>query len=47
MPDDLYGRDIFAWSEHQADLLRRVARGERVIEVDWDHVIKEVEDAGP
>jgi hypothetical protein len=46
MPDDLYDRDILAWSEHQASLLRRVARGERVNEVDWDHVIEEVEDVG-
>jgi len=30
MPDDLYDRDALAWSEHQASLLRRVARGERV-----------------
>jgi hypothetical protein len=46
MPDDLYDRDILAWSEHQASLLRRVARGERVNEVDWEHVIEEVEDVG-
>ena len=31
---------------HQADLLRRVARGERVNEVDWEHVIEEIEDVG-
>jgi hypothetical protein len=30
MPDDLYDRDVLAWSEYQADLLRRLARGERV-----------------
>jgi hypothetical protein len=46
MPDDLYDRDALAWSEHQASLLRRVARGERVNEVDWEHVIKEIEDVG-
>ena len=46
MPDDLYDRDILAWSENQASLLRRLARGERVKDVDWDHVIEEVEDAG-
>src|SRR6185437_6347611 len=46
MPDDLYDRDALAWSEHQAALLRRVARGERVNEVDWDHVIEEIEDVG-
>ena len=30
MPDTLYEQDILAWSDHQADLLRRLARGERV-----------------
>ncbi|HEY7578968.1 MAG TPA: DUF29 domain-containing protein [Acetobacteraceae bacterium] len=46
MPDDLYDRDILAWSQHQASLLRRVARGERVNEVDWEHVVEEIEDVG-
>lgn len=46
MPDDLYQRDILSWSEHQADLLRRVARGERVNGVDWEHVVEEIEDVG-
>jgi hypothetical protein len=46
MPDDLYDRDVLAWSEHQASLLRRVARGERVNDVDWDHVVEEIEDLG-
>jgi Domain of unknown function DUF29 len=46
MPDDLYDCDILAWSQHQADLLRRVARGERVNEVDWEHVVEEIEDVG-
>ena len=46
MSDDLYERDILVWSERQADLLRRVARGERVNDVDWDHVVEEIEDVG-
>lgn len=46
MPDDLYDRDILSWSAHQADLLRRVARGERVNGVDWEHVAEEIEDVG-
>ena len=46
MPDDLYERDILSWSEHQADLLRRVARGELVNGVDWGHVVEEIEDLG-
>jgi hypothetical protein len=46
MPDDLYDRDILAWSEHQSALLRRVANGERLNDVDWDHVVEEIEDVG-
>lgn len=46
MPDDLYDRDTLARSEHEPNLLRRVARGERVNEVDWEHVIEEIEDVG-
>ena len=47
MPDDLYERDILVWSEKQAALLRRLARGEGLNEpVDWDHVIEEVGDVG-
>jgi hypothetical protein len=46
MPNDLYDRDVLAWSEHQADLLRRLARGERVNDLDWEHVVEEIEDVG-
>jgi hypothetical protein len=46
MPDGLYERDILSWSEHQADLLRRLARGEKVNDVDWTHVVDEIEDVG-
>ena len=47
MPDDLYERDFLVWSEQQADLLRRLAAGERVNEaVDWPHLIEEVQDLG-
>ena len=46
MPDDLYDRDILIWSEQQADLLRRAARGERVNDLDWAHVVEEIEDVG-
>ncbi|GGG20551.1 hypothetical protein GCM10010964_05950 [Caldovatus sediminis] len=46
MPDDLYHRDILAWSRAQADRLRRVAAGERVNDVDWEHVIEEIEEVG-
>jgi hypothetical protein len=46
LPDDLYERDILTWSEHQADLLRRVALGELVNGVDWEHVVEAIEDMG-
>jgi hypothetical protein len=46
MPDDLYERDILAWSDRQAALLRRVAKGERVNDVDWEHIVEEIEDVG-
>ena len=46
MADNLYDVDALAWSERQAALLRRVARGERVNDVDWDHVVEEIEDVG-
>ena len=42
-----YDTDIVAWSNHQAELLRRVAAGERVNDqVDWENVIEEVESVG-
>jgi hypothetical protein len=47
MPDDLYTADILRWSDQQADLLRRLARGERVNEaIDWENLIEEVESVG-
>ncbi|MBS0638568.1 MAG: DUF29 domain-containing protein [Proteobacteria bacterium] len=46
VPADLYDRDILAWSEQQADLLRRIARGERVSHVDWDNLVDEMEGVG-
>ena len=42
MPNDLYGRDVLACSEQQADLLRRLAREEQVSGVGWEHVIDEI-----
>jgi hypothetical protein len=47
MPDDLYTADILRWSDQQAELLRRLARGERVNDaIDWENVIEEVESVG-
>jgi hypothetical protein len=39
---DLYERDLYAWSEVQADLLRR----RRFAELDLEHIVEEIEDAG-
>ena len=41
-----YASDILLWSEQQADLLRRVARGERVNGLDWENVAEEIESVG-
>ena len=44
---DLYGEDIRLWSETQSALLRRLAAGEAITDqVDWPHIIEEVEDRG-
>lgn len=43
---DLYDTDILEWSQHQAALLRRVAAGERVNDIDWPNVIEEIESVG-
>jgi hypothetical protein len=45
--EPLYDADILLWSEQQAELLRRVARGERINDqVDWPNIIEEVESVG-
>jgi hypothetical protein len=44
---DLYDTDIVSWSDQQAELLRRLAAGERVNNaVDWPNVIEEIESVG-
>jgi hypothetical protein len=44
---ELYDTDIARWSEHQAELLRRMGKGERVNDqVDWENVAEEIEDMG-
>ena len=44
---DLYEHDIVVWADRQADLLRRLAAGERVnAEIDWDNLIEEIETVG-
>jgi hypothetical protein len=39
---ELYEQDLYAWSEVQADLLRR----RRFSELDMEHVVEEIEDVG-
>ena len=47
MPVAEYDSDTVLWSEHQADLLRRFAAGERVNDqVDWRNVAEEIESVG-
>jgi len=47
MADSSYDVDFLVWSDRQADLLERLARGERVNDaVDWPHLIEEVRDLG-
>jgi hypothetical protein len=43
-----YDTDIVIWSEHQADLLRRHAAGERANDgaIDWPNIVDEIEDVG-
>ncbi len=45
---DLYEADILIWSQQQAALLRRLARGERVndADLDWSNIAEEVESVG-
>ena len=43
----LYDTDILTWSEHQAELLRKVANGDALNEApDWANIIEEVADVG-
>jgi hypothetical protein len=47
VPNTEYDGDILVWSEHQAELLRRLARGERVNDqIDWENIVEEVESVG-
>jgi hypothetical protein len=43
-----YERDFYAWSQHQAEALRRLAHTRRDLpnELDLEHVAEEVEDMG-
>jgi Domain of unknown function DUF29 len=42
-----YDTDTLLWSERQADLLRRLAAGEKVnAQVDWENVAEEIDSVG-
>jgi hypothetical protein len=43
-----YDTDILVWSERQGELLRRLARGERVndTDLDWPNIAEEIESVG-
>ncbi len=44
---EMYDTDVLIWSEQQAQLLRRLAAGERVNDlIDWQNVIEEVDSVG-
>ena len=45
---DVYEDDILLWSQQQADLLRRLAAGERGNDtaLDWPNIIEEIESVG-
>jgi hypothetical protein len=43
---DLYDTDILAWSEHQAEQLRRHAAGANDPALDWPNIIEEIEAVG-
>jgi hypothetical protein len=46
--DAPYDIDIVLWSERQGELLRRIARGERVndADLDWPNIAEEIESVG-
>ena len=43
-----YDSDVYAWSQRQGDLLRRLAAGERVndADLDWPNIAEEIETVG-
>jgi hypothetical protein len=45
---DLYDTDTLTWSQRQAELLRRLAAGERINsdDLDWPNIIEEIESVG-
>jgi len=47
VPDTLYDQDILAWSEQQANLIRRLAASDQLGNgIDWSNVAEEIEAVG-
>lgn len=46
MPDALYERDFYSWTQEQARLLRARAELQPNDAIDWAHVAEEIEDMG-
>jgi hypothetical protein len=44
--EDLYEQDFFVWTQRQAQALRRLAKTHPNVELDFPHLIEEVEDLG-
>jgi Domain of unknown function DUF29 len=45
-PQSPYDRDFFAWTQQQADLLRRAAARERTPDLDFENLAEEIESLG-
>jgi hypothetical protein len=44
--DELYEQDFYVWTQRQAEALRRLAEIRPNVELDFPHLIEEVEDLG-
>jgi Domain of unknown function DUF29 len=44
--DELYEQDFYVWTQRQAEALRRLAETRSNVELDFPHLIEEVEDLG-
>jgi Domain of unknown function DUF29 len=44
--DELYEQDFYVWTQRQAEALRRLAETRPNVELDFPHLIEEVEDLG-
>lgn len=44
--EELYDEDFYVWTRRQADTLRRLAEMRPNVDLDFPHLIEEVEDLG-